>query len=215
MPIPLLIPVAVAGVATLVTTAVAVIRPRLPKKIAGKRVAILGARQVGKTTLLRYLRDGVLGQQPEDTAASDFGGKFDMEIDGSVATFEVPRDVPGHQELGFHDWREASRDADYLWYLFRADRFLEEDREYLQTVQTHLVLLAIWLDELKPNGPKVLFIGTHADVDGGSAQETERVVHGSDVLKFGAARLGAKTILGSLSVERDARRLKDRLGRAL
>ena len=59
MPLPL-VPLGVVAIGALATLAVRFVRPTLPQKLKGKRVAILGARQTGKTTLLRFLELGGL-----------------------------------------------------------------------------------------------------------------------------------------------------------
>lgn len=221
VPIPLLIPIAVMAVpvvATAVIAAVKAISTNLPKKLHGKNVAILGAQRVGKTTLLRYLETGNLPTLPSvPTVDADLGGRFDLDIGGAAVTFDVPRDLPGNQGLGFPDWREAAEGADYVWYLFRADLVARDDVEATKLLRTHLGLLDIWLSSLTNKVPKVVLIATHVDHPPGvkEFEEIAERVASVDVIKLATTQLKAKLVTGSLSADDYAEKLRDRLTRSL
>lgn len=219
VPIPLLIPLAVLVVPAVTTAVVAVVRAinsNLSKKLDGKKVAILGPPQVGKTTLLRYLESGSdRSSLTVGTVDSGHGGRFELRIDGAVVTFEVPRDVPGNQGLGFPDWHAAISEADYIWYLFRGDLVSLDDAEAMESLRTHLGLLQIWLGNQSTKQPKVVLIGTHVDEPPGSGeleQITERI-QAIDAIKLAVLRLKARIVIGSLADDTHAGRLRDRLGK--
>lgn len=219
MPIPLLIPIAVLAVPAVTTAVVAVVRAinsNLSKKLNGKKVAILGPPQVGKTTLLRYLERGSDRSSITDgTVLSGHGGRFELRIDGAVVTFEVPRDLPGNQGLGYPDWHAAISEADYIWYLFRGDLVSREDADATESLRTHLGLLQIWLGNLSTKQPKVVLIGTHVDQPPGSREleQTNERIQSIDAIKLAVLRLNARVVIGSLADDIGAGRLRDRLAK--
>lgn len=163
MPLP--IPIIVGGVAAVATIVVNLVKPKkVSKKLAGKRVAILGGQQVGKTMILRYLQfDGLLEGNVRHTAYAADGGSFTLNVAGADTVFAVQKDLPGDQGLQYKDWHEAVDGADYVWYLFRADLVASNDPEQRELMRKHLLLLRDWLDFKKVDKPKVILVGTHAD----------------------------------------------------
>lgn len=214
MPLPL-IPLGVVAVGALATITVKLIKPTLPQKLKGKRVAILGARQTGKTTLLRYLElDGLLEGNIRGTTDANGGGRFELNIQGANVMFDVLKDVPGNQDLLFKDWREAVESADYVWYLFRADRLAEDDKDQNDMVRKHLTLLKVWIDEIKTNEPKVILVGTHADRHpqyGEDLLTVSQRATAADAIKVNAVKLKASIVVGSLATEESAKRLRKSL----
>lgn len=214
MPIPL-IPIAAVGVAALATVVVRLVKPSWSKKLEGKRVAILGARQVGKTTLLRYLElDGLLEGDAQSTTDTSHGGAFELDVQGATVRFDVLKDVPGNQDLLFRDWREAVEGADYVWYLFRADLAAESDPTEIEIIRKHQTLLKGWVDAVKTSKPKVILIGTHADRHSSFGEDPSTVIQkakSADAIKVNAAVLNASIVVGSLATDDGAKRLRKSL----
>lgn len=211
MPFPLLILPVVAAAAVVGTALIAVV-PRIWKILDQRTVAILGARQTGKTALLRLLRDI---DAPEaalpSTASGAVSGRFELDIKGETIKFALPRDLPGSDGFGQAEWKEAFGDADHVWYLFRADLIARGDPETTQMVRTHLELLKKWRSAVSGKTPQIILVGTWADEYSDGARHPARVaraVGDSDVIRFGAVKLGgAPVVVGSLASARDADRL--------
>ncbi|MGX1696381.1 GTPase domain-containing protein [Microbacterium keratanolyticum] len=212
MPLPLIpiVVVAVVAGATAVTTAV--LNQTLSRKLKDKRVAILGARQTGKTSLLRFLQlDGLLEGDVSSTVNTSSGGTFDLQVQGATVRFDVLKDVPGSQGLAFKDWRAAVEGADYVWYLFRADRVTDGNATEIELIRKHLTSLTTWIDSTRGDKPKVILVGTHADGNPKFWEAASSVVHAAisaDVINFYATKLDASVVVGSLATDESAKRLR-------
>lgn len=218
MPLPLIpIAIALAGVAAF--GGVAFVITMFGKKLAGQRVAILGRQQVGKTSLLHFLREGRVPARSWNTVDPVQGGKFAMEIGGKTVHFDVPKDLPGNDGLGFADWKEAFAGADYVWYLFRSDLIAQGDSSEIDMVKEHLDMFKEWMSAGKPTCPKVILIGTWADKDPGFQQDSGKFkldVGSASPIKIGAVKLNhAGLVVGGLLTDKDAITLVKSLGRHL
>lgn len=216
MPFPL-IPVAILGVATLVGGGLVVALPKLSKNLAGKRVAILGRQSVGKTTLLRTLRDGDAPDRALRTVDASLGGRFEMAIRTRTVEFDVPRDLPGNDsDLGFKHWKDAFCGADYVWYLFRADLVARGDVSALDGVKDHLDRFKDWMDSDKSVRPTVILIGTYADLVPdyeGDVARVEEAVRSVSAIKLGMVKLNhASLVIGSLLTDKESKKLIKSLG---
>lgn len=212
--IPVVIGVVVLGVAG---GGVAFVLPRLSKKLENQRVAILGRQRVGKTTLLRLLRDGHVPEVTTSTVDASLGGRFKLEVHGRSVEFDVPRDLPGNDiDLGFKQWKDAFCGADYVWYVFRADLLTQGDASTLEVVKHHFDRFKDWLDADPSVQPKIILIGTHADKDPRRAEDPAQFaneVHAASSIQLGMVMLNnAELVVGSLLTDRDARRLVKSLG---
>ena len=164
MPI-FLIPIIAVLAALGVIGGLTVVIPRLAKKLAGKNVAILGRQQVGKTTLLHVLKEQRVPTKGRRTVDPAQGGKFSMDLDGKSVGFHVPNDLPGNHALGYQDWKDAFTGADYVWYLFRSDLIAQGDPTEFKIVRDHFNMFKGWMDANKSLRPKIILIGTFADLD--------------------------------------------------
>lgn len=205
MPIPL-IPLAIAAVVA-VATAGGV--GALFARLAGQRIALLGGRRVGRSSLLRYLSTGTVsgGAGPNPVGR---GGIMvcKPQIGGRRVKFAV--DTPQGSGLGLPDWRAAFMNADLVWYLFRADLIASEDPEEVDRVRKHVDLMVAWLASMKKK-PKIVLIGTRADQAAewhGDPQGFLDAVRLAEPLKLGAVKLGnASVVVGSLASDSDAEQL--------
>ena len=209
MPFPL-IPIAVAVV--VISGGAALALRLLWKKLDGKNVAILGARQVGKTALLNALKGDHLPERSIGQSRAPFEGQFAMEVSGKTVQFDVPRDLPGDSsDVGFKLWREAFLRADYVWYLFRADLLAAGDLETVERITSHLDRFKDWLDSSKTVRPRIVLIGTYADNSpeyGNDALAFIDSVRSSAPLKLGLVRLNyAGLVVGTLGDIKGARKL--------
>jgi len=215
MPLPLVRAVAVV-VAVLLGLGAGV--ALLSKRLAGKHVAILGRQQVGKMTLLQYLRDGKVPSESKRTVDPVPGGDFDMDISGKTVHWKVRQDLPGNDSPAYKHWRDAFEKADYVWYLFRSDLIANGDPDEIQAVRDHLDMLKTWKKELGADSRRVMLIGTWADQDSifnEKWEEFDLVVKQANPIKTGSLGLGADVVVGSLATTDGANRLAKRIGRYL
>lgn len=198
----------VALAATIVGGVVTLAAKRILLKLAGKRVAILGAQQVGKTTLLLVLRDGKLPRGVFATVDPAKGGAFSLAVGDKEIDFEVPKDLPGNDGLGYPTWKEAFEGAHYVWYLFRADLIASGDAATKAMVGDHLEAIGEWVKAAKGRKPMVVLIGTHSDISPVYTQslaEFRNSVAAADSIKVGLVKLKkAKLVVGSLSTDSEA-----------
>ncbi|WP_157155714.1 GTPase domain-containing protein [Diaminobutyricimonas sp. LJ205] len=189
--------------------------PKPARKRDGKRVAILGRQQVGKSTLLHLLREGSVPETISSTGSPVVGGEFSMEIGGKVVNFNVAKDLPGNDGLGFGDWKEALSGADYLWYLFRSDLIAQGDPDEIRLVESHLDMFKVWIDDGNTKVPKTILIGTCADWHPSYERHPTQfanAVGAARPIKFGRVKLeNAGVVVGSLVTHTEADRLVESL----
>lgn len=178
--------------------------------LSGKRIAIIGGASTGKTTLGAYLRDRRLPEQATH-AAKSVDGKFKLRLGKREVDFVVARDLTGGHGQLVPESKVAFMKADYVVYMFRADRLVTGDPETCAELKTHFDTMKLWLDQDKLSKPKIVLVGTFAD----RAQQmglTEREVVDSiatlDVVKLGRVKLGKpELVLGSLVTPKACARL--------
>tara|TARA_R110002124_G_scaffold64556_1_gene176227 strand:- start:5130 stop:5786 length:657 start_codon:yes stop_codon:yes gene_type:complete len=208
LPLPL-IPVIVGIVLLFAGGTAAIVIPKLAKKLAGKRVAILGGQKVGKTTLLHILRDGRVPKRASHTVDPALGGRFVMEVGGKEIDFDVPNDLPGHHNFGLSHWEAAFAGADYVWYLFRSDLIAQGDPSEIRKVKDHLDLFKDWMGSGVSTLPKVILIGTWADQAPGYTEDFAKFIGdigGNFPIKHGAIKLNnADLVVGSLVTNKDSK----------
>ncbi len=164
MPFPALILIGLGVVSALVGGAtLAAYWDDLLIAFKGKKLAILGARGVGKTHLGKFLSSGSLPETykqtvaPEKTASHRFQLKdLDLKIKSSL-------DLSGSKEA-YAEWKELSDQSDVIFYLLRADRLIEGDEAVEERVRDDIYQIGRWLEARSPR-PLFFIIGTHCDLD--------------------------------------------------
>lgn len=220
MPFPL-IP-AFIGVAILVASiAVPKVVKEVRKALNDKTVAILGRQEVGKSTLLHFLKAGKIPDRRTRTPDPMPGGEFTLQRPGKKKTnFSVPQDLPGHTIPAYKDWRAAFESADYVWYLFRADQIVNGEASELDLVEEHLGHLEAWYAELqsKTTPPKIILVGVFADQDESYGEDGyfEERVRKSPLVSHSSTKLGrADIVVGSQASTEEAAKLVERIKRYL
>lgn len=203
MPAPIVI-AAIWGVAALATAGgIALVALRLVKILANKKLAILGAQKVGKTTLFQMLRDGKVSKVSGRTVDAEPGTEFILRISGKDIRFEIPSDVTGNDGAAYPEWRKAFAQADFVLYLFRADEFVAGIDKTVKLVSDHLSVMKVWLDAHRGSPPKIVLVGTFADQWPGFPQKRQELAHlvaDSDVIKAAVVKLNnAGLVVGSLA----------------
>jgi hypothetical protein len=184
----------------------------LRNKLAGKRVAILGRQEVGKSTLLYMLRDNKLPDEVTRTTDPIPGGEFEMDLGRRrKARFNVLKDLPGSAAPTWRVWEEAFTGADIVLYLFRSDKLVEGDVAETELVRRHLDMLDGWNSAVATQkARKILLMGIWADqsefYDVDPSGYLDRLRH-IPVLQKPAVKLQANVLCGSLASDDDAKKV--------
>ena len=173
IPILIAVVVAIAGAGV----AAALNWEEIVKALKGRKLAVLGERKVGKTSLLKFLAEGSI---PEEYKTTDDpqkvrGRRFQLR-DLKLAIKDT-RDMPGRRG---YDWERIIKDADIVFYLLRVDRLIEGHRPTESRVQKDIGQIKKWLDaesrvqkdtsqikrwlDANPKKFPLFVIGTHCDL---------------------------------------------------
>lgn len=115
----------ITGVQRTVTEGASLIEDFFYVRIGGLPFIVLGARQVGKTTLIEWLKknmDDIEGFEPEPTAAGgDDIGDFTSRIGDTHMRLKPLRDVGGEYAMWETDWVDLFREAQPRGIIFMMD----------------------------------------------------------------------------------------------
>lgn len=136
---------------------------KLPILLSGKRIAVLGEREVGKTHLIRFLSTGTIPMDYEATLdpKKAKGRKFNLRELNLVLKDML--DMSG-AEHAYKVWKQEFDKADIVFYLFRADRFFRGNQRTQTRVEKDLAQIQLWFDEQQAKRPTLFLIGTHCDL---------------------------------------------------
>lgn len=179
---------------------------RLVIAFTGKRVGLLGPREVGKTVMHRLLREGKLTTDYVATVRAEgrSGGRHRLRTEGPMEAGPVRlavrkgRDVPGDSATNLADWKQVVAESDYLLYLFNACELLSDDGSHGREIATDCELIARFLEQ-RDHLPAVALVGTHADLDpryvsptkGSKSVKYQALVHANEHLERSAMLLGS------------------------
>ena len=213
------IPVILAVSALVVAGGITLAIRSLLTILSNKKLAILGAQRVGKTTLFQMLRDGKVPKVTGETVDAEPGTSFVLKISGKDIRFEIPKDVSGNDGVAFPEWRKAFDGADFVLYLFRADKIAAGDEKTVKLVKDHLSLIKGWLATHQGLPPKIVLVGTFADQSPGFSERRyvlDSVVASHPVIKAGLVKLNnARLVVGSQATTRLASSLIKKIEKAL
>ena len=160
---PVWIPILIAVVVILTAaTTVALNWDDIVIKFKGTKLAILGARGVGKTHLLTFLTTGSIPESYKQTIRpkNAKGRRFQLrELDLKI---KDTRDLPGGLDA-YAEWKGLFDEADVVFYLLRIDKLMERDTEAENRVRRDMKQIEGWLKERLPS-PLFFIIGTHGDL---------------------------------------------------
>lgn len=150
----------ITGLAQAITTTIESVQDFFLVRINGLNFIVLGSRQVGKTTLIEWLRanmDSLDAFEPEPTAA---GGEivpdFNAKIDGEPMRLKPTRDVGGEFAMWETDWVDLFREAKPRGIIFMIDhtepyaqkdalnfvmQMVEEEREAASELRAFFILV--------------------------------------------------------------------------
>ena len=155
-----MIPIILAVLAVAIAGTVALNWEEIIKALKGKKLAVLGERKAGKTTLIKFLKEGSIPEKYEATNHPEkiSGGRFQLKELRLV--FKDMIDVPGRREF---DWEKTTKDADIVLYLLRVDRLMRGHIPTENRVRKDIEQIKRWLDDHPKNFP-LFVIGTHCDL---------------------------------------------------
>jgi GTPase SAR1 family protein len=96
--------------------------------VKGKKLAVLGARAVGKTHLLTFLRSGEIPTEYKQTATAQKVPSERRQLKDLELILKETLDLPGGQRH-YREWKQLYRESDLVLYLFRVDKIVARDRE--------------------------------------------------------------------------------------
>jgi GTPase SAR1 family protein len=163
MPIPLVC-IVLAILALLATGAVVVNWDNIVILLKGKRVTALGARKVGKTTLITFLHEGSIPETYEQTVAPEKHGGRRFQLRDLALVLRDTLDVSG-DDSAYGVWKEEVAKADMVLYLLRADLLIIGNAETEKRVEKDMKHIGEWLKQRDGRRPLFFIVGTHCDLD--------------------------------------------------
>lgn len=129
----------------------------------GKHVAVLGARGVGKSHLIKFLTTGSIPAVYKQTVAPEKTESKRLQLKELDLKIKSMLDMGGAVEARAQ-WQKQVEQADIVFYLFRADQVLSGNVEAGERIVSDGRHLGEWLKSREPR-PKLCVIGTHCDHD--------------------------------------------------
>lgn len=216
MPVPALLVIGVVVVSALAGTTIAVKRDDILVALKGKRLAVLGARGVGKTHLVKFLTTGSIPSEYKQTVAPERASARRFQLRGLDLRIKETLDVSG-DKAAYAEWKKLHDDADVVFYLLRADRLIAGDGEVEARVRDDLNHIGGWLAARKTR-PRFVIVGTHCDFDaefrslspdksGDYVDRFCRLPIVTELVCRGGGTQQAKVVLGSLKTVQDTEAL--------
>lgn len=217
------IPVAIVGLLGLGGLTLVVLNwDAIVRLLKGKKVAVLGARTVGKTTLIEFLKKGSVPKTYKQTVRPEnVKGRRRLRLKDLKLKIQTIRDMPGREE-NYGQWKTVFDDADLRFYLFRVDWIMEGKRSHEDRVRQDMSQIEQWWQEHRASSspqdrrlPLVL-VGTHGDLakpDLTKVPDNERGDREDDIRKLPIIRdcllaaggeERARVVFGSLATKEDA-----------
>lgn len=215
MPVPLLIWIGIAVAAAF--TGGALFWDDIVVAWKGKRLAVLGARGVGKTHLVSFLATGSIPEEYKQTVAPEKASSRRFQLKDLDIKVKESLDVSG-DKAAYAEWKELHDQADVVFYLLRADRLFAGDGDVEARVRNDLRHIGDWLEARQEKRPRFFIIGTHCDHDpkfvclsadkiGDYVDKFRRLPIVSEIVARGGGAQQAKVVLGSMKTEEDTEAL--------
>ena len=131
--------------------------------LKGKKLAVLGEKMTGKTSLIKFLTTGSILREydPTDYAREVTSGhRFQLgELDLAIKNL---KDVPGGRDK-YRSWQSVFNDADIVLYLLRVDKLMAGDKSTEGRVRDDMGQIKRWRQNNSKRFP-LFIIGTHCDL---------------------------------------------------
>lgn len=125
--------------------------------LKGKRVAVLGERNVGKTVLLKFLASGEVPGEYIQTVLTEKVEQKRFAMGDLKLDLKETRDVSGGHDA-IEEWKTLHDEADIILYLVNAQKLNQ------QRIRRDLEKLESW-SKAREFQPKLVVIVTHMDLD--------------------------------------------------
>lgn len=132
--------------------------------LKGKKIAVLGALGVGKTSLIRFLSTRTITGVYIPTLGAEPVKGVKLNLRDLQLKFRETSDVSG-SDLAYGLWEDLFNDADLVFYLFRVDQVKSGNTETIMRILQDAKQIRQWIDGKKKDSPTVLAIGTFCDLD--------------------------------------------------
>jgi predicted GTPase len=131
--------------------------------LRGKRIAVLGARQVGKTTLLTYITKGVLIESYKANVLNTDTERKRLKISDLDIRLRKTKDVAGSNSADQRfEWHNLCKDSDFIFYIVRTDLLLQRNKETEERIKDDLRHIGEWI---KDSDKLVVIVGNHWNTD--------------------------------------------------
>lgn len=174
----------------------------------GKKIAVLGPRSSGKTTLLQFLVTGELPREYIQTGKPEkLSGRM-YKLEDLELIIKDTLDVPG-DKLSHTEWERLCQEADIVCYLVDASKLHKADQDYQKNAQEDVRHIRAWHQARKSAPPKFCLVATHCDlIPDYSSLPRDRKADFSDefwkkdslqrIINLGGGSGYVKCVLGSL-----------------
>jgi len=212
MPLPF-IPIVIAFAVGAAGTTVVCKWDDIVYALKGKKIAVLGARAVGKTTLLKYIEKGILIERYKQTLDRQEVERTRVKLGDLDIRLRKTDDVSGDQ-AAYGAWKSLFDASDLIFYIVRTDKLLKHDSATEKRCEDDLKQIQGWIKE-STTRKQFFIVGNHWSSDpefkGLAADQMGNYVDRfralSVVKKMTQLAGGAATVkvaLGSLATESDA-----------
>lgn len=177
----------------------------------GKRIAILGSRAVGKSTLFNFLQNQEIdpNKKYEQTRTLKEINKIEVNIDGASLRISTSYDVGGG-EFSHDSWVDQIIKSDYIFYLLDANKVMNSDKVHISEIKKDMA--AIQKQIISDKNKKIFLIATKSDCHqqyntiGFEDKLMNKSIIFETMLNLGG-RERCKLIIGSLSSTDEAKNL--------
>lgn len=133
--------------------------------LTGNRIAVLGARETGKSTLLDYIARKILRERYNATTAPKNVASTSYTADGIEFLLKDTIDVGGGEDDVALGWKQRIDKSDIIFYLFRVDLLVGAESQAIEKrILSDLAAIRTFINNEKKKKP-VILIGTHSDLD--------------------------------------------------
>ena len=160
---PIWIPILIIFGVVALGTVVALNWDDLVINLKGKKLAVLGEREVGKTHLCQFLSTGTIPDKYEQTLDPEPVGNRRFKLQDLDLKIKKTKDVAG-DKVAYGEWKKLFDEADVVLYLFRADKIILGDKRTEERIRDDMRHIGQWLDT-RSKRPHFFLIGTHCDLD--------------------------------------------------
>ncbi|MDD2273245.1 MAG: GTPase domain-containing protein [Desulfuromonadaceae bacterium] len=219
MALPIILWIVAGVVSMLGGTALSVYWNDIIVALKGKRIAVLGARGVGKTHLIKFLTSGSIPSEYKQTLAPEKAAAKRLQLKDLDLKIKDTLDLSG-DKAAYAEWKELHNKSDLVFYLLRADGLMAGDVAVESRVREDLRHIGGWLKGLKDKSaarPRFFIIGTHCDLDnefaafadrlGDYADKFQTLPIVSELVAHGGGSKETKVILGSMKTVQDTEAL--------